>query len=312
MKKVSYYNPKLHVGFLPVRVLSYNIIQWIESIIPQLFEDLSNEIKYNELNPGIKYHIDKAPIDDVAYLDNNRIIHIHENFNAYLWCMAYSLIVIYQEAIHLPQLEGNYTGEIDYENKKISDAVKLFEYAMSLRKKYNAWDYELPNPESYNPNDASFITKINGIYVSAMTFILCHEVGHNYYQHITYEPSDLQSAKLEELDADNFAIDHFKSVSGSTPFSTLKVGAVIGICSLLFLSKDIDGGETHPNKDIRIKNLLERFDLEDDDDSWGLASLAISLWARYFNIDFDLPPSVETYKEVFYHMLEEINSKFNN
>lgn len=311
MAKTSFYNPSMHEGFLPVRVLSRNIIEWIEKISPELFEDLSNEIKYNNLKPGIVYHIDKSAINDVAYLDKNRAIHLHENFNAYLWCISYSLFVLYEETIHQPLLSGTFTGKIDLNNKVISEAVNLFEYAMSLRNHYGVWDQKLPNPEIYDPNEPNYIGKTNGFYVSAMAFIISHEVAHSYYQHITYDPNNSEQAKAEEIDADNYAIDHFKAASDSIPYSTLKFGAVIGLCSLLFLRKDFNGGDSHPNLDQRLTNLLERLDLEDEDNPWGVVSLAMSLWARYYKIDIELPPVVETYKEVFYHMVHELNIKLN-
>ena len=149
---------------------------------------LKDEVTYNGLNKAIQYNIARAPITHGAYLSPARKINLFENFNAYLWCICYSLFVVFDETIQKPHLRGTYTGKIDPSNKRVKEALNLFDYALSLRTQYTDWDQKLPNPELFDCENTYYIERTNGLFVSAMTFILSHEVAHNYFNHITYNP----------------------------------------------------------------------------------------------------------------------------
>ncbi|WP_281323475.1 phage exclusion protein Lit family protein [Flavobacterium aestivum] len=312
LNKKTFYNPESHVGDLPIRVLQHNITYWLEIVSPEFYKTLLNEIQNNGLQRGIKYHIDKQKILHVASVNaasisSARQISTYETFNSYLWCICYALLVTFDEIIQKPHLKGNYTGLIDKKNKQVNAAIAVFKYGMSLRDNYSDWDKSIPNPEEFDCKYTYYVERANSLFTSAMFFILSHEVGHNYFNHVTYNPATAAQSLQEELDADNFALEQVLSCQNKDLIPTLKHGAVAGMCALLFLSPKLYKGGTYPDADNRIRNVMEKLNLKDLDLQWGMASLAFRLWGNYFKIDFETSKTSENYSEMFYEILSEMN-----
>jgi len=313
LRKKTYYNPNSHQGELPIRVLQHNIINWLETVSPEFFKTLMDEISKNGLHPGIKYNVDRQNIIhavsvNAASINSNREISIYETFNAYLWCICYSLLVSFDETIQKPHLKGKYTGKLDKKNEHMMAAIAVFNYGMSLKNSYSTWDYSLPNPEKYDCKYSYYVQKANSIFVCSMFFILAHEVGHSFYNHVTYNPATAAQSLQEELDADNFAIDKVLTCKDTRLLPSLKHGAVAGMCALLFLSPKLYQNGYYPDADDRIRNVMEKLELKDLDLQWGMASLAFTLWGNHFGIDFPLPKSSENYSEIFYEILFQMNT----
>jgi hypothetical protein len=310
-RKKTFYLPA-HLGELPIRVLKGNFEFWLKTVNPIFFEALIVQIRTNGLNPKINYNDQQVPI-----LQNNivnaakitypsREIHLYDTFSAYLWCICYSMIVLFDEVIQKPHLRGNYSGEINLENKQIASALGIFEYGMTLRTRYRDWDKGIPNPEEYGCEHAYYIEKTNGMYLAALYFIFCHEVGHNVFNHVTYSPATAAQSLADELAADNYAIDQILLPENSQYSKTFKYGAVAAMCSLLFLSRNLYRGGRYPDAHERVNNIIERLDLDNRDNIWGMASLAFRMWGKHYNIDFQTPQNVETYMDLFGDILVEL------
>jgi hypothetical protein len=76
----TFFNPKTHQGYLPVRVLQHNIISWLETASPEFFVLLKDETSYNGLQQDIEYNITTTKIVDAAYLSPSQKINLFENF----------------------------------------------------------------------------------------------------------------------------------------------------------------------------------------------------------------------------------------
>jgi hypothetical protein len=312
MRHFDFYNPTTHKGDLPVRVLPYNFLDWFETITPDFKEEAKGEIDFNGLKAGIAYHIDKSHITECACINGNRQIELYENFNQYLWCICYSLFVLFDESIQKPMLAGNYTGKFDFDNPYVRRAVDVFNNGFDLLTTYKDWQFfQLPNPEKCNEYDKFYIERTNGIFTAAMTFILLHKFAHQYHGHLEYDPTSEESKK-DEYAADDYAIDKISYNFSSERGATFKFGIVAGICSLILLDKSLSGGETHPDTDNRLKVALEKIRLEELDNLWGVASLTFRLWASKYNIELDLPPIVDSYKHLFELTLEKVGEMKNN
>src|SRR5690606_10847679 len=111
---------------------------------------------------------------------------LFENYNQFLWACAYSFLVIFDEGVQKPTLAGTFMGNfLDTSNPYINKALELFRAGLSLFESYREEVfYRLPNPEKYNDYDKFYIERASGIYTAAMTFILLHEFGHQYYGHV--------------------------------------------------------------------------------------------------------------------------------
>jgi hypothetical protein len=306
METFDFYNPKIHKGNLPVRVLPYNFIDWFENVTPNFKEETKAEIDYNGLKAGLIYHINNSPITEIACINGDRKIELNENYNQYLWSICYALFIIFDESIHKPITAGTYTGNLDLSNPYVKKANDLFNSAMGLLKLYqDKVFFSLPNPEKYNNTDQYYIERTNGIYSAAMTFILLHEFGHQFYGHLDYSPTNDESKKDEYL-ADDFAIDKISYNFNSTKGTTFKFGIIATLCSFIFLDNSLSGGDSHPDIDARLTNAMEKLELDELDNMWGFASLAFRIWANHYKIELDLPLEVDNYKQLYYLTITEV------
>lgn len=309
MIKYDFYNPMMHTGDLPVRVLAFNFLDWFENITPDFKEEAQNEITFNGLKKDIQYHINRTKITEVACISPSKHIELYENFNQYLWCICYSLLVIFDESVHRPFIENKYTGQFDLENPFVKRAITVLNNGFDLLHTYKDWQFfQLPNPEKYNEYDKFYIEKTNAIYAAAMTFILLHEYAHQYLGHLEYEPTSAEESKMEEYKADDYAIDKISYNFTSQRGATFKFGIIAGISSLILLGRSLSGGNTHPDIDDRLKKAIEKMSLNELDNLWGVASLAFRFWAIKYNIDYiEYPQSIDSYKELFTITLNKIN-----
>ena len=304
---IDQYKPGSHIGKLPVRVLSYTYIHWFLTICPSFVDEFETEVQLYGLKKYITYIIDEKNITSVAELTQNKNITIFESYNQFLWNINYSLIVVYDEGFHKPLIHKTYKGNI-IPNKLIDEAIGLFFYAMSLISEYKKWpDYNLPNPEKYSRKRKQYIEKCNGSFVAAMTFILLHEFAHQYYGHIEYSPNSTNESKKLELDADEFAFDHMSKQFAGPKGKTMKLGIIAGLASLVLLDSSLRGGSEHPDPDFRLKRMIEKMELSEIDNLWGIASLSFILWAKYYNKVISLPQILNDSKTLFYKIIDGIN-----
>lgn len=306
MGRYDFYNPDTHKGDLPVRVLPYNYIDWFQNITPDFLEELNSEIKCNDLNHGLIYRVDRTKITDTAGINSTGEIELHENFNQYLWCICYSLLVMFVEGIEKPMRAGTYKGLFDGTNPFVQRANAVFNNGFALLSTYKDKEfYDLPNPEKYEEEDKFYIEAANGVFTAAMTFVLLHEYAHHFYGHTKFYSTSEESIK-EEFLADEFAIDKIAHNFTSDKVHVYKFGIIAGISSLIIMSKSLSGGDTHPDNDIRLKVAIEKMNLEDLDLLWGIASLTFTFWSTKHNVKLDLPPIVDDFKQLFDLTLESV------
>jgi len=315
MKK-SYYKSKSHKGSQPVRVLYQNVYHWFHNTYPNFKNDeLDEAIQRLGLNEEINIIEREEKVAMPAGVGTFKIITIQETFLSYLWCMSYSLMYIYDKSIHEPKINPNYDLTDELENR-ISAAHKLFNYGLSLLESYDTWNInELPNPEFYEVLEEEYVEKANGVYLNAVNFILLHELAHVALGHIDKDiensekkivTSDADILK-DEYDADSFAFERIiKGAENLTNQSTVAAGIIVGMCSFLFFSSSLKGGD-HPDPDERLKIALEKLNLQPEDNLWGISCLAFKLWSIKHKINLDWPPIVETYQELFNSTIITLN-----
>lgn len=295
----DFYNPVRHKGELPIRVLSYNFLDWFQNISPDFKDEAIAEIAFRELYSGIQYNIVRERITNVAAINNSRQITLYENYNQFLWCICYSLFVIFYEGVQKPLREGRYSGKLDFDDPSVEKSIQVFDAGFDLLSAYDREIfYQIPNPETYPESDSFYIAKTNGCYVAAMTFILLHEYAHQFLGHLDYSPNSKES-KRDEFAADNYAISRISFNFASERGKTFKFGIVAGICSLIMLDSSLSGGETHPDLDLRLKSAMEKLNLAELDDLWGIASMAFRLWALKYGVEIELPSNIDNYKQLF-------------
>lgn len=299
-------------GLLPVRALTYNVQDLFFNISPDFKTEFDVEVS-SGLHNKIVYKIDAEPVKEIAELTSHKEIGettstqkiiMHENYNQFLWSLCYSLLVLFDKGVHEPRLRGEFTGGFA-DTIPVREAWKIFKKGISLTSSFSRTEFfALPNPELDSKRE--YIGKANAIYCSALGFILLHEFGHHYYGHYNNLLPNPEQSKKDEFLADDFAIEKMERHFSGTNGKTLKGGILLGTLSLFFLDRQINGGDTHPDLDDRLRVVTERLDLDDLDNLWGIASLGLNLWAHHFEQDIKIPRIGENYKALFQETLKDL------
>ncbi|MGV3705395.1 MAG: hypothetical protein ACO1NU_08455 [Arcticibacter sp.] len=298
-------------GILPVRSLCSNFSELFFNISPDFKSEFDVEVA-SGLSDKIYYKISDKPVREVAELKSysepgdakstQRIV-LYENYNQFLWSLCYSLLVLFDKGIHEPRLKGVYKGTF-VDSKQVREAWELFKAGISLTTEFKRTVFfDLPNPEI--DSNREYVGLANAIYCAALEFILLHEFGHHFFGHYADDPNPEQS-KQDEFLVDDFAIEKMSAHFSKEEGSTLKAGILFGTLSFFFLDRRINGGDTHPDLDDRLNEIIDRLELDELNNLWGIASLGINLWGHHFNHNIKIPRIGETYKALFKDTIEDL------
>lgn len=320
-------------GILPINILESDIIGWMENHSTEYFSFVNYLVTNHGLNRGIVYHINDRPIIYEAYDTINykmkliaqtprvikdksgtKTIELHEVFLGYLWSISYAMWVIYDYAIVTPTHSETYNGTADFSAEPQKSARELFLYGLSLIKEYKPWPSNLPSPTNTTPGTKDNIEKTNGIFLNAISFILAHELAHVSHKHLDnflpYIPANYPAIKEREKDADQTATNILKkTINENNTESMVVLGSIIATASLLYFGKAIQS-PTHPDKDDRMKTVLENYELNELSHMWGIAALTLQFFNQKEKLDFSFSPP-ENYKDLFYQFLEEFKQLKN-
>lgn len=307
MAMINNYNAT-HIGTQPIRVLQHNIIKQFEDTTPEFIQLTLDTIIDKGLQRGIGYHVNENPIiipggrAQTPYVDGTKKIYIHETFASYVWCVTYSLIVLYDEAVAKPSQNlfmNRPINKIEYE--KIKNAQAVFDYGLSLITTFSHWDKRLPNPESYPEDDSFYIERSNAVFIYALNFILCHEFIHVEREHVDRKLlgtiTNLENIELEK-EADRKAIELILTGVTSDRRKSAIAGILVGLCTLLYFRSETLSN-SHPDTDKRIDNFLQIVNAPSDDSLWGVAALAYKLWDNQFSKAFNYPKQINDFKEMY-------------
>lgn len=284
----------------PVNILNENLLKFFLSKFHE--QDLKMDID-GGLNPHFKLVYSDLPIKDVAEIKPNKQIVLYSNFCQFYWCLCYSVLVIYDQGIVQPGVNGTYDGKLDTSNPLIRDALDVFSTGVSLfsecddTKSRHILFERLPNPHS-NPNH--YTRKADGIYLAGMSFVLMHEYSHFYSDHLD---TDVPTRE-QEVEADSVATFFMLNDVYDEEIKTNTIGIILATCSLMFVDDTMRGNDVYPDPDERIKNVLNEIKKhidEIDEHHWAVICLCFKLWAVFYKKIQDLssPEGVDTWEEYF-------------
>lgn len=237
-------------------------------------------------------------------------IFIQEAFLSFVWCNCFSLTVLYSESIvkqSKNSLAGNQEERINFPLAR--DAYKLWEYAMSLLKEYSDWNTELPNPEVYDQELAELIPKVNGLFITAIKFILAHEFAHIELKHSERSHELKNPDKLNvkfEKEADARAIELVLAGMNEDNRVTTQMGILIGLCCLLFFDSSTKE-KRYPDTDKRVDEILRLVNPDEQDGMWGIATLAYKLWDNLYSIKLDWKAGLDSPKHLYEYIKKRLN-----
>lgn len=300
-----------HRGRQPIRVLQYNIAYAFENSNSDFRELTLKIMKDSGLQAGIGYLIEDEAIK-IPSVNAAKKIFLQETFLSYVWCTCYVLTVMYDEALakmSRNRVAGFEAEKVDFNLLKKAEA--LWEYAKSLNVYYSPWDMDLPNPEEYYPEDQWWVERINGLFVKAINFILCHEFAHvekRHFERFDAGKSSDADRKLFELEADERAIELVLMGADDKNSTTVRFGILIGLCSLLFFRRTTQSPR-YPSTDDRIHAILEKLNPEPEDGMWGVATLAFKLWDGQFTKMYNWSNDLGSYKDLYFHIKQQIEKE---
>ena len=298
-----------HTGIQPICVLKHNLTARLEERSEDLIKSLQNSL---HLNKYISYESFNEPLINrqMPYIDEHGVIHIHETFLSYLWIISFTMFVLYEEAVAIPDLVKRNLPIPKKQNiALIKLTEELFDYAKSLVRGYSVWDLQyFPNPEFYdiNTEEGYYIEKNNDLYVETMNFILFHEISHAELEHIKLVKSNnLVGDKLKEmeLEADSRAINLLLGNYRNIYVTHLSI--IIGLSSILFCRQNLAGGRKHPDIDERLENALQIIQPTDDSPVWAFLVLFLKLWDRQFSHNFIENSEYDTFKDFYYALITQ-------
>lgn len=324
--RINHYNPAIHLGRQPVRVLHHMLLFMFKNAYPGFSEEINEMIITGKLDPILDFQFGKDPIQiegsrfrtPRVNLDEGKI-QIHESFLSYLWCCTYAIYTLYIETIDYPNVNRQ-RGEEFYRvsEKKIMEARSMLEYARLRIVVYEDWNIELPNPEQYMAEDRNYIEQTNFYYTEAVKFILCHEYSHLklHRDSISTTSSDNEHLAFEK-EADFNAIEMMKKgiFQGSDELAisqkmAVEIGAVFGMLAMFFF-RSTTAGRRHPNTEDRLTDLLEQFGMLDNPYAWGIACMGLQLWDEQFGHSFEWDEEVSNYKDQYYKIINQIKKRQN-
>lgn len=307
------HKPSKAWGNQPIHVLQYNLTSMLEKVDGQFLADLHGWIKQIGLQPGIEYDAQLLPIivrlpdgtteTRAAYATKNHQLGFSETFLSYVWCNAYAMKVILDEK-NIRQAQGRSNPNDLTLAARISGAQQLFTFGLKLRYDYVTWPTVLPNPQSYDEKEQRPIEEANAVFLNAMIFVLLHEIAHVVLGHTKELGGKTYISKFDrkaqERACDQWAIDRgFASLRGDGQDATRRAGLVVGLFSLLFLSREVSGGDSHPNTDERIVDGIQALGLAENDYAWFLAVQGLVLWQQQYGRTVLWPSTGANAKEVF-------------
>ncbi|MFT6961750.1 MAG: hypothetical protein ACJAWV_001471 [Flammeovirgaceae bacterium] len=288
---------------LPVDVLLGNILNTFLSLNHEV--DFKNAISKG-LSKKITLHQSDLKISDVAELDFDNRINVHNNFCQFYWCICYTSILFFDKGILEKLHTEKFRNHIKLDNEELKEAYEVFlagiglldnDKPLTVRSKF----FELPNP--FNNVNNEYVGFANAIYSYGMTFILFHEYSHFTLNHV-------ESNVNNEKNADSSAYWTMVCDIDDKEEKTAILGILTALTALIFLDSTLIGGQTHPDGDDRILDVLQNLDSEYDN-YWGIVCILIKMWAFEYNLDENFPIVTESdtwkeYSEILFSHLKTI------
>jgi hypothetical protein len=307
---------------MPIRVLQYNITANFESVRDSTIAEHLNRIATGKANADIEYYVDSDKIKTPYLNCKNRVIVLQETYLAFLWAVTYFFLVVQEEGFQ-KQVKNNYfAGNIQFNTPVLIGALALFKWALTLPQSYSTWSLDLPNPEKHNnAEEAFYAPKVNGIYVTAVNYVIFHEYSHLLSRHCEtirgiknqtsgcISPDDRILLVEMEKEADLLAKEAIVK-NGDNEKDKLHKGLAIVICQCanLFLVGNTSGikGFKHPDTDTRIYDALQSinvFDRPSQDYLCSLCCIAFKVFFDVHNVQSNSDPA-ENVEDLFIRYLD--------
>ena len=315
--EINHHNDS-QIGTQPTKVL-HNILKWMFYYQSDSFsKEIYDLIVGGGIQQEIEIEIGEEPIIQkgkslTPFVDSSKKLKLHQSFLSYVWCISYSLYVLYNEEVSYAQINR----DVGYEKYKrnpdeVKKAYDVLIYGIKLIKNYEKWDKEkLPNPEKYLAENRDYVEQSNTIFTEAIKWILVHE-----YTHIRDHIDEFKEGyvtnshifQFEEEADDNATKTLLKGIKNESHKLIVESGIVVAILCLFYFKKETTA-IVHPDTEDRLTAALEIINPHEYNHIWGLACVGIQLWDQTYSIGLDYDKKVESHKELYYDIIKQLKEK---
>jgi hypothetical protein len=294
-----YKGQQKHPGEQPIRVLWEVIPIYFQNYHPDIIKNHEELKRKGHLTPNINVYIDELPIFTKGCTLLPTIeygtINLPEIYLMYLWCICFSIHTPYYEIVHKKNVFEDNTV-------LVNECYELMAFARQIKNQYAILDkFKRFNPEYFDEINEKVIGNTNGVFINAVSFILCHEYVHAKYR--LYG-----NTKEDEAKTDTIAVKMLKEgAKDANDFGNRAIGALIGLGSLLLLTKNVNI-DNHPDNDKRLLDFIENLELNDDNNEiWALGCFILAYWDNEYSVklDFLFDDLTISYKERFVNLVEQ-------
>jgi len=285
-----------------VRSPIFNLVASIQGIPCQIApENIEKCTEYRD-----RFDISLELSDDKLFsirvnLETNTIILPIASLE-YLWAFTLYCWVLYQE-----YREGQIKGAEEINcvgNRRLQNAYSVLHWAREnmLTSGIGEWPKDLPAPQA-NPENESDIHVANELFLCALGWMLCHEIGHIVLQH---PPITTGYSEQEEKEADQFSTEWILSkLEKNCPMLRKRaLGIAVGV--LCLQSLEVSGKSylknTHPNAHDRIFFCLSEYQVGTEE---LIEAFSITVLQYLFHDDGNITIDVDknSFSEIFGDLL---------
>lgn len=255
----------------PIIALQHNITYAFEnpngSAVEQLRRAVDEGKVSHELGLDFTPGFPQAP-RAVRPKDGPPSLELHVAHLELLWAFIYGWMVIYEQGVQRPMLDGGFDGRIYFDTPLKERAARLLDWAASLKNGHTDWPEGLPSPVHQQDDEERNISlKVNGVFQQATAFYLFHEFAHAQQGHLDFMTAEANAevdpqAVLEmEKEADDFAYRVMVSPDDDEDTLVVKAWPILAaVLSSFYLIHGPRGvyQERHPHLHQRVAHMLAK------------------------------------------------------
>ena len=288
----------------PIRVLDEDIISSLLRIAPEKEQELLDF--RGQYDPEVLFFDKKGFSFSVNTEDNQ--IRLPTQSLEFLWCASYVFYLIYKKYTDC-QLSGE-SDQFDlHGDSELRSGMKLYHWSISNLSSPSSgeWVDEAARPAQSNSNPTEYELIADELFLSAIAWILHHEIAHIYNKHPNVPCTDAESRE-QEREADKSATSWILGEE-SCPKKLSKRGMGIAIATLVITTQDLLSGEfketTHPKSFERLYDALDgHFDNDHVVYAFSVIILQVHmvLAGQHIDLSEDIP-----WKELFTNCLIQLS-----
>ena len=166
----------------PILELEHNVIHAFQNASAHFSDSVVSAVREGQLDTNIDLISYPVPLKgpSISRPDKSApaVMQVHLNHLEVLWAFIYGWMVLYEEDIQKPLMEGR--NQLVHGATPLSaGALELLDWATNIKTVPRRWSKHLPSPHAYfHPREQYYGEKANLVFQQAAAYLLAHEFAH--------------------------------------------------------------------------------------------------------------------------------------